>query len=150
MSSNGWKFDLTNDGSTPSAAAYAYVGKYCAAKNGKRNWFGWSDWKKVGTLSTVLKGSGNLTINFGNCWNSGKVKVYLDAKLMATADKSELGHPKTVTATFAFHQGSLLEIKDEGDNSVISLNSMTFDCSGKILFPLLSKVFCNLICKPVD
>ena len=120
MTKNGWKFDLTN-------IKKRNLDAKCGTEN---NWYGWSGGNKVGILSTVLKGAGSLTLDFGNCWDIGEVKVYLDSILMASAPK----HTNSMIETFPFKEGSLLEIKDEGANSVIRLNSITFDYSGKIYF----------------
>ena len=122
MSKNGWNIDVTD------------INKdYDSKCRSDLNWYGWGTSGQVGTISTVLKGSGKLTIDFGNCYKQGEVKVYLDSKLMAAAKKNT----NNVVKTFSFNQGSLLEIKDEGPNSVIRLNSITFECTGKIqLFEL--------------
>ena len=127
MVQNGWKFDLTHAGQNPWNLAYKFMRPFCGTNN---NWYGWSTLKKVGTLSTVLKGSGNLKLNFGNCWHLGIVAVYLNKQLMAVA------HPKTKKeVSLSFKQGALLEIKDEGLGSVIQLNSITFECKkGKLYF----------------
>ena len=120
MIQNGWKFDLTHAGQNPWNLAYKFMRSFCGTSN---NWYGWSTLKKEGTLSTVIKGSGKLTLNFGNCWHLGRVAVYLDKQLMAVA------YPKSKKEiSLYFKQGSLLEIKDEGLGSVIQLNSITFEC----------------------
>ena len=117
---NGWKFDLTHDGQSSWDLDYKSKRLFCGTSN---NWYGWSTLKKVGKLSAVLKGSGKLTLNFGNCWHLGIVAVYLDKQLMAVA------HPRTKKeVSLSFKEGSLLEIKDEGLGSVIQLNSITFEC----------------------
>ena len=127
MVKNGWRFDLTHDGLKWWDLTYKSMRPFCGTGN---NWYGWSDLKKVGTLSTVLKGSGKLTLNFGNCWHLGIVAVYLNKQLMAVA------HPKTKKeVSLSFKQGALLEIKDEGLGSVIQLNSITFECKkGRLYF----------------
>ena len=122
MIRNGWKFDFTHDGSILSDN-YKQVGKKCA-KGAK--WYGWSDHSHVGTLVAVLKGSGEVTLSFGNCWDSGKVNVYLDTALMATAPPKS----NNVVKTFSFTPGSVLRIKDEDGNAVVRLNYIQFSCYG--------------------
>ena len=122
MIRNGWKFDFTHDGSILSDN-YKQVGKKCA-KGAK--WYGWSDHSHVGTLVAVLKGSGEVTLSFGNCWDSGKVNVYLDTALMATAPAKS----NNVVKTFSFTPGSVLRIKDEDGNAVVRLNYIQFSCYG--------------------
>ena len=136
MVKNGWRFDFTHAGDNPSDEKYKSVEKKCGTSD---NWYGWSEMSKVGTLSAVLNGGGKLTIDFGNCGSDGYVRVYLDSISMVIAPPNE----NSVIKTFYFKQGSLLEIKDEGCsnsvclNSVIHLNSITFECNdannGKIL-----------------
>ena len=127
MISYGWKFDFTHDGSVQSKS-YKRVGMKCGSK---AKWYGWSEHSHVGTLRTSrLKGSGEVTLDFGNCWNAGNVKVYLDATLMATAPAGR----KSVVITFTFTPNSVLKIKDEDGNAVILLNSITFSCYGMFYY----------------
>ena len=119
MVNSGWVFDFTNPyGNYPS------VGAKCARPG---NWYGWSAYAKVGTLSTTFQSTGVATIDFGNCWDTGVVRVYLDDVVIAAASAGS----KSVKKTFHFTRGSVLKIKDEGPNSVIELNSITFHCDGK-------------------
>ena len=124
MSTNGWEFDLTHDGSIQTDT-YKSIDEKCGTIS---KWYGWSSHSFVGTLSAILNGTGKVTLDFGNCWDDGKVKVYLDSKLMAVAGEDD----HSVTKTFSFSPGSLLEIKDEDGNAVILLNSIKFACNGKI------------------
>ena len=122
MIQHGWQFDFTHDGSVLSDN-YKNVGKKCGSQ---AKWYGWSAHSHVGTLSATLKGTGEMTIDFGNCWNEGEVKVYLDAKQVAFANAGS----KSVTTTISFTPGSVLKIRDENGNAVIMLNSITFKCYG--------------------
>ena len=122
MIQHGWQFDFTHDGSVLSDN-YKNVGKKCGPR---AKWYGWSAHSHVGTLSATLKGTGELTIDFGNCWDEGQVKIYLDAKLVDYANAGS----KSVTTTFSFTPGSVLKIRDETGNAVIMLNSITFKCYG--------------------
>ena len=124
MSTNGWEFNLTHDGSIQTDT-YKSIDEKCGTIS---KWYGWSSHAFVGTISTVLNGTGELTLDFGNCWDDGNVKVYLDSKLMGVAGEDV----HSVTKTFSFSPGSLLEIKDEDGNAVILLNSIKFACNGKI------------------
>ena len=122
MSANGWNFDLTHDGSTQTDT-YKSIDEKCGTIS---KWYGWSSHAIVGTISAVLNGTGEVTIDFGNCWDDGNVKVYLDSKLITLAGESA----HSITKTFPFTPGSLLEIKDENGNAVILLNSIKFSCNG--------------------
>ena len=125
MLQHGWQFDFTHDGSIESDN-YKNVGKKCGSQ---AKWYGWSAHSHVGTLSATLKGTGEVTIDFGNCWDAGVVKVYLDAKVVGAA----LAGTNGVKATFSFTPGQVLKIKEESGNAVISLNSINFKCYGDIL-----------------
>ena len=118
MKNAGWSLDITdwqnNHGS---------VAPRCRRGN---NWFGWSGGAGVGTVSTGLKGNGEATLDFGNCWDLGEVKVYLNDKIIASAEKNT----PTKTVSFNFQDGDILKLKDEGANSVIALNGITMKCSG--------------------
>jgi len=89
------------------------------------NWFGWSGHARVGTVSTTLLGDGEATLDFGNCWDQGVVKVYLNDKVVASAHKNT----PSKTVSFNFHHGDFLRLRDEGRNSIIAINDITFRCS---------------------
>ena len=93
------------------------------------NWFGWSAHAKVGIVSTTLQGNGKATLDFGNCWDTGEVKVYLNDEVVASAQKNT----PSKTVSFNFHDGDILKLRDEGPNSKITINDITFSCiSGKM------------------
>ena len=91
MESNGWKFDLTHDGSSPTHT-YEGVQEKCGPQV---KWYGWSTHAMIGTLSTVLNGTGKVKLDFGNCWNDGNVNVYLNSELIATAPENTKSKSKT-------------------------------------------------------
>ena len=124
MVQHGWQFDFTHDGSIINDN-YKNVGKKCGPQ---AKWYGWSAHSHVGTLSATLKGSGEVTIDFGNCWDQGRVEVYLDAIKIATAVPGE----KSKRISYSFTPGSVLSIRDEAGNSVIMLNAISFKCYGML------------------
>ena len=94
--------------------------------NGKA-WYGWNSGSSVGSLSAQLTGSGSAYLGYGNCWNSGVVKVYLNGKEIDSAPPNT---PKKFVA-FYFKDGAKLEIKDEGRNSVVHINYLLIlKCKG--------------------
>ena len=100
--------------------------------NGGTNWFGQSD---IGTVSAPLQGNGEAKLDFGNCWTTGEVKVYLNDREVASAQKNT---PSKIVS-FKFHDGDILKLRDEGANSVIAINDITFRCSsGRTYFGLLA------------
>ena len=132
MVQHGWQFDFTHDGSILSDN-YKNVGKKCGPQ---AKWYGWSAHSHVGTLSATLKGSGEVTINFGNCWDQGVVKVYLDANVVGIASVGE----KSKQISVSFTPGSVLSFKDESGNAVIMLNSIAFKCYGMIFKQFFEKI----------
>ena len=89
------------------------------------NWFGWSGHAVVGTVSATLQGNGEATLDFGNCWDTGEVNVYLNHNQVASAQKNT---PSKIVS-FNFHDGDKLKLRDDGGNSVIAINEITFRCS---------------------
>ena len=122
MKRNGWSIEFDRDGSfTPQW--YTNVGKHCTVGT---KWFGWSRLNTTGVLKTTLRGLGQFTLDFGNCGKLGTVNVYLNGNAIASAPVGV----KTRSITHSFTPDSVLEIKDEGENSVVSLNSFSIDCNG--------------------
>ena len=95
-------------------------GLYQTCGNGQA-WFGWSNGAEVGSISTTLMAaSGRGQLSFGNCWDKGTVKVYLDGnKIFAAGPKIQ----KVVE--FDFQAGAILMLRDEGQNSVIQFTKFT-------------------------
>ena len=121
MKENGWQFDFSFN-----SDYLDFVGKKCGEQ---AKWYGWSSGYQVGTISATLQGTGQVTIDYGNCWDKGTVKLYMDDGVISTAAVGS----RSVKKTISFSPGSVLKLKDEDDNSVISLNSVTFQCDvGKI------------------
>ena len=63
--------------------------------------------------------SGKLRISFGNCWYSGNVTLYLNGVMKSYA--IPLSNHKSM---FKFKAGDELMLCDEGDNSIIRVNSI--------------------------
>ena len=93
---------------------------------GKETWFGYNPGSSVGSVKTRFLGNGAATLNFGNCYNRGRVKVYLNDKEISIAYKNTL--KKEVT--FEYFQGDRLSIK-EFSSAIIKLNSLTLRNQGK-------------------
>jgi len=128
MLSNGWEFIA------PDVAAHgnAHAGgrPSCAQSNGMCTWAGCGDAtsmlifgsdRSVVTLSKRFSGSGTATVNFGNCWTSPGVTMYLNGNVIAgPVPKQTVG----IVKSFDFVDNDLLEIKDEGANSVTYITSI--------------------------
>ena len=92
-------------------------------------WYGWAGNSAVGSISTTLFNSSKCgRLDYGNCWNTGTVREYLAGKLIGEAGPNT---PRRLIE-FAIPENSLLEIKDEGENSVIKFTYFEMvDCSGE-------------------
>ena len=58
-------------------------------------------------MTTTLVGKGKGMLEFGNCWKTGVVKVYLDGSQIESAGPGEF---KVVS--FEYNDGSVLEISE--------------------------------------
>ena len=114
MESNGWVFDVTQS-----------MGSTYANNCGVESWYGWTSYTAVGSIETVLQGSGMAILNYGNCYYKGVVKVYLNGNLISVAG----AHVKDKLAEIPFSNGDLLKITEE--SGIIKLNSFEINCPGK-------------------
>ena len=100
------------------------------------NWYGWTNFKPEGSISTTLKGNGRARLFFGNCWDGrkpwdkGYVKAYLDGSQMKYAS-----HGKHVSHMFNYKNGSKLEIR-EINGGIIQFNKFQTLASGTYLISL--------------
>ena len=90
-------------------------------------WYGWNGNAEVGSISTMLyKTSKCGKLDFGNCWTTGTVRVYLAGELIGEAGPNT---PSQIIE-FAIPENSQLEFKDEGANSVIKFTNFEMvDCT---------------------
>ena len=88
-------------------------------------WYGWKEMSGVGSIIATLTTSGRAELSFGNCWDAGTVKVYLDGtEIFGGSAAPESGK----TVGFEFQAGNVLSIHDEGANSVIQISEFTIFC----------------------
>ena len=116
----GWTIDIAHGKWNP---IFTYIDGKCSP-----GWWAFEGLSGVGTISTLLKQSTKCgRLDFGNCWNAGEVRVYLEGELIGEAGANT---PSQII-TFPLHQDSLLELKDEGANSVIKFNNFEMvQCPG--------------------
>ena len=82
------------------------------------NWWGFRSGKiPEGSIKTTFIGNGQAKLDFGNCYEYGTVTVYLDGRPRLTA----FGNTTSKIFSFDFHDGSVLEIKENG---IIQFNSL--------------------------
>ena len=109
----GWNIDIES-GKWKLPTLFQTVDEVCGPE-----WWGFSSGSGVGTISTMLNRSTKCgRLDFGNCWDTGVVRVYLEGVLIWRATANT---PSQIIS-FPLPQDSLLEIKDEGANSVIKFN----------------------------
>jgi len=73
----------------------------------------------TGTATKTFDCEGVVVLKYGNCWNSGKVNVYLNGQKIHSAD------PLTSkTVTFTVQPFNKVELKDEEGNAVIQIISL--------------------------
>ena len=114
MEKNGWIFNMSHQD-------MAYLSDRC----GDDTWYGFEIGNGVGSVQVSFKGSGNATLVFGNCWDSGEVISYLNVNTLAHAKANEF---KTVS--FPFTIGDILKIIEEGI-AIIKLKSFLVQCNYK-------------------
>lgn len=119
-------FDAGNtDLSYNSYISYIYRNR-CA-----QGFHGWAGDYNVGTFTLTFKGNGYATIDYGNCWDKGRVKLYVNSRWRDEASTSSSNWNKVYS--FAFAKGDTMQLKDEGENSVVLVRSikitMAKDCN---------------------
>ena len=95
------------------------------------NWYGYIPNDDVGSISTTFKGSGRARLDFGNCYKNGRVKAYLDGKMIG---KGAGKYTFSKVVEFNFQHGSILEINEQ-NTATIQFNSLKIisfnGCPGK-------------------
>ena len=125
MQAAGWSSTKGTRHHHAGVGSYTRAGAVC--NNGQKNWWGWKNGAAVGEISVASPVTSDVTIDVGNCWNRGTVKVYVDDKVVATARVNQ----GSVKATFRVAKGQRIRIRDEGRNSVMRINSIKIhSCTG--------------------
>ena len=118
MKKNGWVFDVTNSNEE----------RYRRECGKHQTWYGYSYGSAIGSVHVAFLGSGNATLNFGNCYRQGKVSVLLNGEEISQA----LANTPEKTITFRYTHRNILTLK-ELNTAIIKLNSLDFSCEdGKL------------------
>ena len=86
------------------------------------------------SLSLTISGSGYGSIEIGNCENTGgEVAVYLRGERIAAltrAQQLEISSDTSVGLVVSFYHndGDVLQIRDEGENSVFAMKNLVTNC----------------------
>ena len=80
-----------------SVTAFTGVDNLAGAKQCKRGYFHAFRWGNgVGVAAKILSGSGSAELEYGNCWDAGKVNVYLNGvKIDGAPPLTPLPVPRT-------------------------------------------------------
>ena len=73
------------------------------------NWYCWKDNEPVGSIETTLFGNGRGRVDFGNCWTTGVVRLFLNGTEIASASSNS---PSNVVE-FDFTSGQTLKLVEE-------------------------------------
>ena len=124
MASNGWSHETSGDAHL-SDMTHSGVANSCQEGS---NWFGWDHNPNVGVLSYTMPAAGTGTVDFGNCWNTPNswCVLYIGGEKVGWAEPME----QHVISDIVFQAGDVLELKDEGANSVCKLSSLDLTCTG--------------------
>ena len=127
MEANGWVFENLTSNISHCMPSISPVHRKCGGKNGT-HWYGWGCGNNVGSISTSLKGSGTVSLHYGNCWNEGNVIVYLN-----NVEISRSSPGTSQVYRIPYNDGNELKIMDENGNAIIKIVDITFTCKGKYL-----------------
>ena len=96
---------------------------YAMACGGYETFWGYKFASKIGYVKASFKGSGTGTLNFGNCYNRGKTRVYLNNQSIAEAGPFRTSE----FIRFNYKQGDVLKITEEEPYAVIKIKSFKLD-----------------------
>ena len=123
MAKNGWRFGNI---STDEQTCMVQDVNALAGCNSSPSWYGWGCESSSGVLSTTLKGSGIMSIQYGNCWEGGNVQIFVNNTLKDSASSHRYKE-----VSFEYDEGTKVAIMDDSGNAAIKLISISFACKGK-------------------
>ena len=115
MKANGWVIDVGESNT---------ISNRYEQKCGSSTFYGYKGGNSIGSVSATLRGNGLGTLNFGNCYTNGQVKVSLNGNELSRAEKNT---PKQ-EIIFNYSKGDVLKI-EEISTASLKLNSLTFKCT---------------------
>ena len=101
---------------------------YRTCGNNGMDWYGYCDGyncgsnkRNLGSIETTLSGCGTAKLDYGNCYEHGEVRVYLDGNQIDVA----YPHTPNKIVEFEFKEGSKLKITEgeDGDNCMMKFSS---------------------------
>ena len=110
MEQQGFVFDVET----------SHTGRNAAC--GTATWYGWSANAAVGSVEITSGRSGVAKLNYGNCWTTGVVNLFLNDKLISFAKENAPFNAVTVR----FSAGDVLKLTEElGTIRINSLEMIT-------------------------
>ena len=142
MEASGWNIMFTQIMETKN------LGKVCSP-NGD-SWYSYNGGARVGSMSYTFSRTGTFNLTFANCYGDGYVPVSYDG--VEIGRSTSLNDTQTIEG--AYENGTVLELKDMGANSVVQITEfITTDCLGNCFFVVkcqkekqclfLSSIFCS-------
>ena len=126
MKQAGWNIDVGPFGAAKDRQ-YRNCMKYIPT------FFGYKNYREIGSISADFKGEGNATLNFGNCNRYGETKVFLNNVLISSAAANQNSRvvnfeykPKDTLKLEEVNQRSQ-GVKDQG---IIKINALQLRCKG--------------------
>lgn len=91
--------------------------------NGGKYFVGFNGNASVGFMKMTMKGNGTATITYRNAWSDGnsRVDLLVDGKVISSAKTPK----KYVTKVFNYKNGQVVQLRDEGTNSVVEVTNFT-------------------------
>ena len=118
MEANGWDTDVQYSSSSDWNDDY---GRICSTET----FYGYKGGAPVGTVSVIFRGEGKATLNFGNCYDKGRVVVMLNDIELAAARASR---PQE-QITFYYKKDDVLLVKEVFE-AIVKLHSLDLECGG--------------------
>ena len=89
------------------------------------SWYCWEHDIPVGSISTELNGNGRGRLDFGNCWKTGIVRVFLAGNEIAQAS----ANTQSTVIEFDFNSGDELKIVEESIGIIQFNNFDVLSCT---------------------
>ena len=125
MESNGWFVDVNYSNTNIEARICSWFPTYRAAC-GVDTFFGYKRANQVGAVSYIFKGSGNIALIIGNCYNQGFVVIYLNNVIQTYLKGGEY-----TKFEFEYKKDDVLLITESGI-AIIKLSNISVSCFGKL------------------
>ena len=143
MESNGWFVDVDHTNTNIEARICSWFPTYRAAC-GVDTFFGYKRINQVGVVSYTFKGSGNIALNIGNCYNEGFVEIYLN-----NVRHTYLKGGEYTKLEFKYKKDDQLLITESGI-AIIKLSNISVSCFGKLDYNFswfwFSKIYYSTFC----